>query len=232
MINAGVGGYNSWESLINLQFRVLDIEPDLIIVYHGTNDVHARLVSPGTYKSDNSGRRKQWTPSRIPPFERSVLLRILSRNVGWTKQVNLGIFVSSPSFLGAGGGGKWSNIRSHATEILKGNPPTYFRRNLINMVHVARAHGVSVAFASWAHSPHFGDYASTDAYQVGFKESNDILKEVAATHGAHLFDFAAVMPNDKRYWADGRHVNEEGALMKARLFAEFLHGSGLLDSSP
>ena len=53
VINAGVPGYTSWETLINFQFRVLDIEPDLIIIYHGTNDTHARLVLPKFYQSDN-----------------------------------------------------------------------------------------------------------------------------------------------------------------------------------
>ena len=32
-----------------------------------------------------------------------------------------------------------------------------------------------------------------------------------------IFDFSSVMPQDKRYWADGRHVNEDDALVKARL---------------
>lgn len=103
VINADVGGYNSWESLINLQFRVLDIDPDLVIVYHGTNDVHTRLVSENTYRGDNSGRRKQWNPPDIPLFEHSLLLRYISRKTGFTGQAGLGTLVNSPSFFGAGG---------------------------------------------------------------------------------------------------------------------------------
>ena len=45
-----------------------------------------------------------------------------------------------------------------------------------------------------------------------------------------LFDFAAVMPKDIRYWGDGRHVNEEGALLKAQLFGEFIHDQRLIRS--
>jgi hypothetical protein len=44
-----------------------------------------------------------------------------------------------------------------------------------------------------------------------------------------MFDFAAVMPKEATYWADGRHVNEAGAVVKARLYAEFLHEQGLID---
>jgi lysophospholipase L1-like esterase len=59
VINAGVGGYNCWEVLINLELRVLDLDPDLIIIYEGRNDVRAGLVEPASYRGDDSGRRKQ-----------------------------------------------------------------------------------------------------------------------------------------------------------------------------
>src|SRR4030095_5891296 len=58
VINAGVPGYNSWEILVNLEFRVLDLDPDLVIIYENTNDVHARLVVPEAYRGDDFGRRK------------------------------------------------------------------------------------------------------------------------------------------------------------------------------
>ena len=39
------------------------------------------------------------------------------------------------------------------------------------------------------------------------------------------------MPKDSEYWADGFHVNEKGAAVKADLFAEFIHDSGLIDEN-
>src|SRR5688500_5241789 len=71
VINAGVPGYNSWEILINLEFRVLDLNPDLVIIYEGTNDVHARLVEPSAYRGDNSRRRQPWHLPPVPPWEHS-----------------------------------------------------------------------------------------------------------------------------------------------------------------
>jgi hypothetical protein len=59
VINAGMLSYTTYESLINLQLRLLDLKPDLLIIYHAVNDVHARLVwPPEAYKSDNSGYRQ------------------------------------------------------------------------------------------------------------------------------------------------------------------------------
>ena len=229
VINAGVFGYNSWESLINLQFRVLDIHPDLVIIYHGTNDVHTRLVLPDAYKGDNSGRRKQWHQPTIPFFEHSLLLRVISRKLGITSQVGIGAFINASTFLGPGGD-QWKSTKSLAVEILEQNPPIYFQRNLINMASIAKANDVSIAFATWAHSPYFRDYASTEAYQIAFKENNAIVKKVAHLSGAYLFDFASVMTKDKQYWSDGRHVNEEGALLKAKLFASFIWDLGVLNN--
>jgi hypothetical protein len=56
-----------------------------------------------------------------------------------------------------------------------------------------------------------------------------VVTEVAISHQIPLFDFAEAMPQDTRYWADGRHSNEAGAVVKARLFGEFIHEHGLID---
>jgi lysophospholipase L1-like esterase len=97
------------------------------------------------------------------------------------------------------------------------------------MSAIAKEHGVTILLTTWAYSPYLKDYAAQDYYQHGFKENNDVLKEVAADQHVPLFDFAAVMPQDAKYWADGRHVNETGALAKARLFAEYIHDQGWIN---
>lgn len=231
VINAGVGGYDSWESLINLEFRVLDLDPDLVIVYPCSNDVHARLVIPSSYRGDNSGKRKQWRGPSILPWEHSCFLRVLIRKVGFvfnkpelTRQVGLENFVCSPTIKYA-----WSNQSDNKIlEVLKKNPPVYFRRNLTNMVAITKEHNINIMFATWAYSSYFGDYTSTTQYRQGFKENNEVIKEIANNHKIPLFDFAAVMPKEKGYWFDGRHVNEKGAKKKAELFADFIHKNGLI----
>ena len=99
------------------------------------------------------------------------------------------------------------------------------------MASIAKSNGVDIIFATWAHSPYFDDYASDEVYQLGFKENNEVVKEVAGRCNSPLWDFASTMPKDKKYWADGRHVNEEGALLKAKLFADFLHDSNVIRGS-
>jgi lysophospholipase L1-like esterase len=229
VINAGVPGYNSWEILVNLEFRVLDLDPDLVIIYEGTNDVHARMVEPSAYRGDDLGRRQVW---RVPPvalWEHSALLRILSRTMNVTRQVSIDDFVSSPTYLSWPYEYRLSEDNLDPAEILKENPPIYFHRNLENMIAIAKEHDVQILLSTWAHSPNLNDYASEDYYQQGFRENNDVVKEVATGHDIPLFDFAEVMPQDAIYWADGRHVNEAGALEKARLFAEFIDAQELIE---
>jgi lysophospholipase L1-like esterase len=228
VINAGVPGYNSWEILTNLEFRVLDLDPDLIIIYEGTNDVHARLVEPRSYRGDNSGRRQPWAVPPVPVWEHSALLRIVSRMTNFTRQVSVDDFTSSPTFLSWPFEFRLDEDGVDPTNVLEQNPPIYFQRNLENIIAISKEHGIEVLFATWAHSPYLNDYASKDYYQQGFQENNEVVKEVANRHHIPLFDFAEVMPQDAKYWADGRHSNEAGALLKAVLFAEFIHTQGLI----
>lgn len=229
VINAGVSGYNSWEILVNLEFRVLDLDPDLVIIYEGTNDVHARMVEPSAYRGDDLGRRQAWQAPRVDLWEHSTLLRILSRTMNITRQVSVDDFVSAPTYMSWPFESRLIEDNLDPVEILKKNPPIYFRRNLENMIAIAKEHDVQILFSTWAHSPNLNDYASEDYYQQGFRENNDVVKDVAVGHDIPLFDFAGVMPQEAIYWADGRHVNEAGALVKARLFAEYIHDQGLID---
>ena len=229
VINAGVPGYNSWEILVNLEFRVLDLDPDLIIIYEGTNDVHARMVEPSAYRGDDLGRRQAWHVPSVALWEHSALLRILSRAMNLTRQISIDDFVSSSTYLSWPYEYRLSEDNLDPTEILKENPPIYFRRNLENMSAIAKEQGVEIMFSTWAYSPYLNDYASEGYYQQGFQENNAVVKDVAADQQLPLFDFVEVMPQDAKYWADGRHVNEAGALVKARLFAEFIHAQGLIE---
>ncbi len=212
VINAGVPGYNSWESLMNLQFRVLDLEPDLILVYHGTNDVHTRLVRKSDYKGDNSAKRQQWQLPAISTWDKSAVLRIIRRKMGWSQQVWLQDVVSKQNYI----------PEYDRKKALEENPPIYYDRNLRSMVAIAQANGIDIMLATWANSPEFDDYSNTEAYQIGFKEHNEVIKGIGEDLNVPIFDFGQSMDTSKQYWHDGRHVNKDGALLKAQIFAQFI----------
>ena len=85
VINAGLASWTSYESMINFELRLLDLEPDLLIMYHAVNDLHARMVwPPQAYRGDNSGRRVAAETTLImpSPLESSAVARMLMVRTG------------------------------------------------------------------------------------------------------------------------------------------------------
>ena len=218
VVNAGVGGYDSWESLINLELRVLDVGPDLVVFYEGTNDVLARLVPPETYRRDNTGHRRAWA-DELHWWDHSLFLHYLGVQWGISQGNTLGDRIEARRPL------------APSAAILDANPPIYARDNIADMVGVARSHGVRALLASWAYCPAKGDYLSEPMWQRGIREQNDMLRGLARDAGVAFYDFAAEMPTDPALWADGPHNNERGAAVKAELFAAFIE-RGFLSGAP
>ncbi len=244
VINAGASGYTTWESLINLSFRVLDLDPDMIIVYHGINDVHPRLVwPPSAYRSDNSGARTANVPNiRMPPiWEYSTALRALlvemaiiephsalDRTLNPKASTYYADLFDEQYQDKTYPSGIFADVS--AQEMLEENPPIYFERNLRGMAAIAGGNEIDVVLATFAYSPLFTKEprVSSEEYRSAYAEQNEVIRQVAVGTGAYLYDFAQEMPTDEQYFADGRHFTAEGNRLRARLFAAYLVDSGLL----
>jgi hypothetical protein len=111
-----------------------------------------------------------------------------------------------------------------ARQIFAKNKPIYFRRNLEHIILIANYRNIKTVLATFAYSPRFTDepIISSEVCINGFSEMNQVIKDIATETGVNLFDFASVFPTDKIYFTDGRHVNEKGAKLKAKLFANYL----------
>lgn len=213
VLNAGVPGYTSWESAILLQLRVLALDPDLVVYYDNTNDVHPRLVEPALYHRDNTGYRTAWQ-SEVPWWDHSLVVRWLGVQMGFSPRNAL---IERTTLAGF--------EARDAAAALSANPPVYFAENLANIVVLARRHHADVLLASWASCPAKNDFAATATYLRAFRENNAVIEQVARDEGAAWFDFAPLMPTDPALWSDGAHVNARGAAKKAELFASFIAGT-------
>lgn len=237
VLNAGLHAWTSFESLINLELRVLELEPDIVVVYHGLNDVKTRFVwPPERYRSDNTGYRVS-TPSVFLPrwWEQSTLARILmTEHGGMTPHADLQRTLDERTPYAY-----WSKFRTQllrgnypslffasvgADRILDANPPTWFERNLAMMTRLTRDHGASMVLVSFALRIEGigGSNPGTEHLLRAIDEMNRASAAVAERTGARFFDLASVMPLDESLFADHVHVTEEGAALKARLIAEFL----------
>jgi lysophospholipase L1-like esterase len=243
VINAGVQGWSSLESLINFELRILDLEPDLIIVLHGINDVFPRLVwPPQVYRGDKSGSREHPKTVFMPTiWEYSTLVRIFMVRFGLISphaDFESVIAKKTRNFYG----GKFDRQKRRGTypsgffkkisakKMLRTNKPKYFKRNIENIVAIAKLRSIDVILATFAYSPYFKNQprVSSKEYISAFKEMNKILKHIARKNRVGLFDFAKIFPKDKRYFVDGRHTTVEGTKLKAKLFAQYITENNII----
>lgn len=239
VINAGMLAYTSWESLINFQTRLLDLSPDLLVIYNGVNDVYTRLVwPPETYRGDNSGYWQHVNHAsihRTPPFlshfnlGRIVLAELTgysmtfeSHSYGAYSESNLGYEFRKQMKKGVYPKGVFEEIS--ALEILDANSPTYFRRNLENLVLIAQSNNIATMFASFEVCPSEASTSvyGSDVFTYGIKQHNQIVKEIARDYKAFFYDYPSEFPIDTSLYEDEIHLNEKGLALRSKLFANYI----------
>jgi len=230
VINAGVPGYSVRTSLQNLAARILFFDPDMIVVYHGADDL-ARY-----------GAEDDLVRPLLDSFARSgpgaVCFDCL---LGWSYAMQ-GLRYSLDGWSKAGA------PRSHSSAgegervwTPDSRYPEAYRRDLRNLVTVARANAIrsvltapSIAItqdtdfarlsreevAMRLNEPLPGHGAIPVAARYGmFQLYSEILREVAESEGAIFVDANAVIPKTPEYHWDYRHLTDHGAA----LLAEIIH---------
>jgi lysophospholipase L1-like esterase len=212
VVNCGVAGYTSVETVIDFALRGLDLEPDVVILYHGVNDVPAALT-PG-FRSDYS----HWTPPhrRVPGGEPT----LPERSLLWLTL-------------------RWKIERRATAEaeapLLEEPPPEAIgaiERNTRSVVRLAKARGARVVLPSFAERIHlYPDLASekplyagkahpsADAFRKTLAAFNEVLRRVAREEGALHPDLHALLPDSKDAFLDWMHLTDAGNAAMADLLA-------------
>jgi len=233
VINAGAPAYSSFESAVNMLLRISDLEPDMVVIYHGINDVGERMSDPAHYDGLNS--TKGYWYERWEPLPNSVIVRYVASKLGHDFKIP---FELTSLFRPPEGtrdcqpqhgedGTFCLGFDMSAREVLADNPPVYFERNLRNMVLLARAMDSQVLLLTWAYSPlDFpieGGGGMVHGYlQEGVDEQNDILRQIAQDTGTLFYDLAATFPSGQEYWVNGIHMRLQGTAEMARQLASYL----------
>ena len=213
VLNCGVPGYSTAESLIDLELRLFEFEPDAIVIYHGVND--ARLVQARGFEPDYSHMRVAWREPRLSALSQwlwvhSYAYAWLARAGGFgPKSIRLEdlIYVEGYDELYVPAGGGAAGAEGVAA----------FVRNIASMVALARARGVEVLLTTFPMRG--GPDAKVDgqnfAPTVG--AMNRALVEYARAQGVPLCDFAAALDERRELFQDQAHLTAEGAAAQAEM---------------
>jgi lysophospholipase L1-like esterase len=224
VVNAGVLGYTTWETLVNLEFRALELQPDMIILYDGLNDGLSRNTSQDCFAGMNPIRglhpsRKIWNLS-VQETSPSALYRFVALNLGWIRNP----FDLENNFTAL----ELCNSADSKTEAerLAENPPDYFERNLHSIIAVARANNIRVVLSTNFYDP---QNRMPDWWKQAMNDSNTVIRQTAAQLDVPLCDLMQDLTGDKRLWTeDGFHQSQKGMQAQADRYAAFLIDQNLL----
>jgi lysophospholipase L1-like esterase len=209
--NAGVGGYSVAGSILNLRHRVAELSPDVIVVYHATNDM-----------AMDAGRLARIQGLAVPDFTRESFLQrwslawyLLEKNLVIKNRQAQGT-VDSPGRL------------VFEPEELAGD----FRERLAQLVRACQEVSPTVAVATFSHrvrreqdsaarkeacssALYYMPYMSPDGILATFEAYNASIRAVAAETGALLLDGEYEVPGDDEHFVDTVHLTDRGCEVMA-----------------
>lgn len=237
VINAGVPGWTSRESRLNFEQRVLALDPDLVIIYHGRND-----LVPQVY----NGYQSDYSHFRDPTHDFREVARANSALKKWFAFSHLFMLVAKelPDISGFReaeehpiyGAVRVEN-RPEPPEVLRNvaepNRTSGFRDNTEAIVRSALESGSQVLLATFAFRPeklltgHFlkEDPILYDPLDQQLQRNNEVLRELAHEYGLWLAE-TEVLADRPEIFRDDCHVTDVGHVMRARILLETLRESG------
>jgi lysophospholipase L1-like esterase len=222
VVNCGTVGYGTAENLINLELRLLDLDPDAVIVYHAAND--ALALQMRGFKSDYSHLRTTWIQTEPNPLDDFLLSHV--RLYAWATRgldpkemsSNMQTIVMAPEFA--------DHFLPPGEPLDPEALPT-FERNLKNIAAVLEAADVELYLSTFAtclaaKKPTDNDYTHTVDLE------NEVIERVASEHGLPLLDVARFIRDQRPLFDDWMHLNDEGEFEHAKAVFDELKRLGLL----
>jgi len=220
VINAGVHGYNTWHTLTNFEFRILELDPDLVIVYQSVIDIAGRTLNPDCYRGVNPLRGLDPQNAVVSnynsgTFSVSTLYRFLTIQLGLETDPADENSVALGTNVACGDGRTYTEAEAYAL-----NPPMYYERNLRSLIGIAQIQGVAVLLSTFAYDR--ADTTATADWRAAADENNTIVRQLAEQYNLPFIDYAALAPADADVWVDHIHLNGQGTQNQAAAYAAYL----------
>ena len=206
-VNGGVPGYTVASSLKNLQYRVSPLQPDVVVIYHATNDLSQEVRKLAEQQGLIAPRRSHepsWLAKNLRLWELA--------------EKNLRVLVARQ-------GAETSQGRVTVDAASLGDT---FRRDLAQLVEAAGRDGRRVVVATFSTRLRpeqsleerkqaavsalvYMPFMSLDGLLSGYARYNDLIRAVSRDKGALLIDGEHLIPGDAVHFADSVHFTDAGS---------------------
>jgi lysophospholipase L1-like esterase len=231
--NGGFPGWTSLETLIALALRDVDLDPDLMIVLQGLNDLQPGAHQPldRHYERGHAEVARRTLGLEGPP----------TRALAWLRR-SLLIEKTRELFLEPLDPSQHLQYSSTAPRLLQLDPGAgeVFERNLRSQLGIVQAHGARTVLVTQPlrlRKGHPGDlgYAAgwlpwlePEAAPAALEELNEVTRRVAREQGLLLVDAARDVAWEDADFGDPFHFSAQGSERFARFLATALEESGWL----
>jgi lysophospholipase L1-like esterase len=224
VLNFGVNGWTSAESLVNYALVVSRYQPDFVVIHHAVNDVWPRLYPD--YRSDYTHYRVPWQDARLSSWDKGLIawstlwaaVRIQDRDLVGIRERVIRRELGQPVELD----------RELSPQTISG-----YRGNLQRLCRLVKADGAVPVLMTMPYSVEAGGLGSPwlTLLGTGTEEHNEIIRGVAQDEEALLADAAYAFQSDPNehdgLFIDYVHLLPKGNRVKALLIAEVLQQTGL-----
>ncbi len=217
-VNGGVPGYTVRSSLKNFEHRIAPLQPDIVVIYHASNDMSAELRGAAAAAGLTRTARQE-PPSWLA--ERSLLWNLAEKNLRiWIAQ-------------------REAEARTGRLEVDAAALGEPFRRDLTALVRAAQEQAAVVALATFstrvrpeqserdqldamASALYYMPFMTPRGLLAAYARYNDVIREVARDTGALLIDGEHEIPGDAQHFADSVHFTDDGSRAMAARVARTL----------
>jgi lysophospholipase L1-like esterase len=218
VINAGVPSYTTAEMMIMFELKLIDLKPDLVVLYLGANDVVPRLY-PG-YAGDYSHYRKGFIPPRTKGiariFERSAVYLYLRWRFTRYSETTIVELIEREN----------EAKKEERLVALEANSTAAFERNLRSMIAVCRARGIVVLLSTFASN--IGEEAKEHffgrAFEKGIADNNRVIRKLGASEDIVFFDLVEELGDRPGLFVEGDlvHFSDVGSRVQAEMYADVI----------
>jgi lysophospholipase L1-like esterase len=244
--NAGKSGDRSYDHIAMIVHRLVHLEPDMIVVFSGFNDLNASMKNADYLHYRHNGYERRLTaPALVMMLATEFQLGRRAQSVirSLTGKTDRQVFEEIPVKTNYREKVKVRLSVPVSSETPRTDLPAY-RRNLTTIEGVARSHGIRLIFmtqpSSWNSSIdpsirnwHWMTYRagktySEDSMDAALTLVNGVMLDVSKERGIPVLDLARSLPKSTEFFIDDVHFTAKGAQEIGVQLASLILGKGLV----